>query len=388
MIGDIKNTSFIGKFVCLLIIFTNLSQMHVFVNSGTTQYMSMPIWGLLIVISLFKGYRPNLTRVAGIKVCFIIIITLWLLLSATNPAYMRSSLPGVIMISMFVLTVSSCLGGNLSNKDLEYIYASYILSSLVVGFDVYLNFIAGNSFLGRTYLYDSKNSLCQILLTAWTLILFTKFQSENKLMRCLYLIIFIFFTYEICVLKSRASIIGMPIIFGLALVNGKVSPATQRYSILFLISIAILLLNGDFYNTFIDNIIFGGRDVSDINDLSSGRSKEWDSFLDEFAESPLVGIGRCKRESVILTSILEFGLLGGIPILLMAIYPLVYSKRWYKNNKNNVHFLILVSLACTYCLNGIFEQLAPFGPGVKCYFLWFMLGIFSRTNKMKKNNYE
>ena len=58
--------------------------------------------------------------------------------------------------------------------------------------------------------------------------------------------------------------------------------------------------------------------------------------------------------------------------MIIAIYPLV----WGLKRKAMIEplYIIFIAIALTYIQNGITEQLAPFGPGVKCYVLWFMMG--------------
>ena len=384
MFSFFKRTTFIGRFLCLLVIITNLSQMPFFVDAGITQLLSYPIWGLAVIVCLFYRLRPRFGNIKGLLVLFVLFVMMYILLCAINEAYSRSQLPDVIILAFFILIIGTCFGPKVTDADLKYMYAFYIFSSLIVGFDVYKNYLEGQSFDSRTYLYDSKNSLCQILLTAWVLIIFAKFQCKNVLLKWLYILAFLFLTFEIFVLKSRASIIGMPIVIGFAVISGKVFPKIRKYSGIFVLCFILLMLNRNFFNFFVDNILLGSRDVSDLNDLSSGRSDEWIKFMDDWT-NPFFGQGRCKRESLILTSLLEFGIFGGIPIIMLALYPLYYCKIKYKYYKQNVHFMILLSLASAYCLNAVFEQQAPFGPGVKCYFLWFMLGIISVRGVVKYN---
>ena len=35
----------------------------------------------------------------------------------------------------------------------------------------------------------------------------------------------------------------------------------------------------------------------------------------------------------------------------------------------------MVLIALGYSVNGLFEGLTPFGPGVKCYYMWLLFGI-------------
>ena len=171
--------------------------------------------------------------------------------------------------------------------------------------------------------------------------------------------------------------LGMPATLMIGMMSGKLDFDLRKYAFLILFSVFFYFLaNPEMWDFVLENFILGGRDRNDLNDLSSGRADEWMNFLSDW-ENPFLGQGRCKRESLILTSLLEFGILGGIPIMLIAIQPLLFVKKWYKRLRTDVNFLILFSVALSYTINGIFEQLAPFGPGVKCYFLWFLYGMIT-----------
>ena len=80
-----------------------------------------------------------------------------------------------------------------------------------------------------------------------------------------------------------------------------------------------------------------------------------------------------KRESIILTALLEFGIIGGGIILLMAFWPIYWLVKFL--GRYDKHYLMFSSIAIVYIVNGVFEQLSPFGPGVKCFFLWFLIGV-------------
>ena len=54
----------------------------------------------------------------------------------------------------------------------------------------------------------------------------------------------------------------------------------------------------------------------------------------------------------------------------------------YKNEIWNILFLLSVG----FIIDGLFEGLAPFGPGIKCYFLWLFFGIVLAFNN--KAHYE
>jgi len=66
----------------------------------------------------------------------------------------------------------------------------------------------------------------------------------------------------------------------------------------------------------------------------------------------------------------------------MAVLPLYYGiKLPAKLGKWKI---LLIAISATYLLNGLFEELTPFGPGVKNYMLWFLFGLLVGWNKLEK----
>lgn len=371
-----KENKTLTYLLCLLVILTNLSQMPIFVSGGITQYISMPLWIILFIYCVLHDKRPEFSAFKTIVSLAIFFGFFYQIASALNPAYQKTSLPSVLMISLFVLVCSSCIANDINVNSLNKILTSYVLSVIIVGISVYMTYIANASLTSRVYLYEEKNSISQILLTAWVIILFTKFDGNWK-KRLFYLSIMAFFTYEILMLQSRASIIGIPIALAIALLNGRDSKGAKTMSVIFILVAIVLLFKKDTLDYFVEYVLYAGRNSANLNDLSSGRSEEWAQFSFQFDQNPLFGVGKCKRESIILTSLLEFGIVGGIPLLIIACSPLLYAMRIKRVVNITPLYLIYIVVAITYTINGIFEQLAPFGPGVKCYFLWFLYGIIA-----------
>lgn len=373
------HNAFLPAYMCLLVILTNLSQMPTLVDAGITQFLSVPAW---IILFLYCFFTKRFPRVQAFWLFFslsVFFALFYLTASALDEAYSRTALPSVIFLATFILLCSSAVARSLDKADIDRVFTCYILSVVVVGWSVYTTYIAVTNELfaeTRMYLYDAKNSISQILLSAWILILFTKMGTRFWL-RMAYILIFLLLTYEILMLQSRASIIGMPIALAIAVWNGGVSKNTRLYACIIIFAILVALSYSGIFNYVRDFILFAGRNADNLNDISSGRSLEWVEFPALFEQHPFWGIGRCKRESLILTSLLEFGIIGGVPILLMAILPLNFVFKAFSVMKNDPVFITFIVVVLVYLLNGVFEQLAPFGPGAKCFFMWFLYGILA-----------
>lgn len=370
----VKTDYLLETIVCMVCFMTNVSQMPYLVESALTRYISIPVWVVLFWVCIIQSHKVYIYHA---KILFGLIgyfMAYYNVMCIINSNFYKSALPYVILLSAFILITGIMVGRSLGNESIEKIGTSYIVSALFVAVNVFLKYIYGNSLVGSMYLYASKNSVSQILMTAWILILLYKFNENDIPKKLFWLICFAFLTYTMVGLKSRATLICMPFVLIWVLVHKGLGKKVKRFIIIILIIVVILMLNGHMADILINQIIFAGREVENLSSLSSGRTDEWVNFFKDWGDNWLFGNGRMKRESLVLTSLLEFGILGGVPILLIAIYPLWWGMK--NLQKKNLTYLLLTSTAISYLINGIFEQLAPFGPGVKCYFLWFIFGIF------------
>ena len=78
--------------------------------------------------------------------------------------------------------------------------------------------------------------------------------------------------------------------------------------------------------------------------------------------------------------LVSYGLLG-IPAIIMAIAPFLWSICNLK--KRSDIGLCFFTIAGSIFLISILEELAPFGPGTRCYILWLMWGILLANDNVK-----
>lgn len=377
-----KSTNTFCMFVCLVCFVTNISQMPYLVESSLTRYVSIPVWIVLAGICAIMHHFIYLHNIRGILTIFTLFVVYLLIASILNGNFWNSALPYPMALSMFVLMIGTMAGRFLNLDDVKKICTAYALSGVIVCINVFFTYIYGNSLMGSTYLYASKNSISQILLTTWAVILLLKFNGRGGWKKAFYIACFAMLTWTMIGLKSRATLIGIPVAVIWIIWHGKLNKRTRNIVLLLLIAFILLMMNDSIFDFFINQIVYGGRKASSLYALSSGRSEEWTNFLSDWQPNWLLGQGRMKRESLVLTALLEFGLLGGSLILVLAVYPFFWGIR--NLSREHPYFLLFTVLALIYIVNGIFEQLAPFGPGVKCYFLWFMMGLLCT---IRKNEY-
>ena len=366
--------------VCVVCAMTNLSQLPFFDINGITRYLSTPFWILLLVVCLINDQMLDVSKVRGILILFVALFIYLVIGVVFGNPFMGSSIDKQIMISIFILITGTFVGKRIHMKDLEKICTFYIWSAAIVCAAVYFQYVRGADLNSRIYVYDSKNSVSQIILFAVILIVFLKFNKDTPIYkRIMYGLACLLFIYTMIGLKSRASLLGIPIIAVMVVSNQNIDKQLKGSIIAVIIGIVVFLaFNPEIYDSFISNIILGGRSKGNLDDISSGRMNEWTNFISDFNANGFFGDTFDKRESIFLSSFLQHGVVGGTLISLMVFYPYLWSRRarvQFGCFSNAVRCVAIVSI-----VNGVFEQQAPFGPGAKCFLLWFLIGVLSTMN--------
>lgn len=367
--------SLLGRMASIVCFISVLSQLPVFVERGLSSPIAICAWLLLFAVALIycRGKIVVTESIYPIGM-FGILMIYYLLRVIVNEAYLLSDMPYVMTIAVFILLTGNMVGKLITQRELERMMLSFIAGCVILAAVVYIQYFRGAGEFSRIYLYNEKNSTAQILMTAVILMATVFLDGSGQKQKIIYLGISLFLMAEVFLMRSRATIIFIPFLVVLLLSSNNISPKMKRLLILAVLVVTIVLvLNTEIRNKLLYDILYAGRDGSDFDSISSGRVQEWKSFFTDLGSQWLLGHGRMKRESVILVSILEYGVIFGSLILLLAVYPLFYG--WKKLPKSNPYRIVLICLAACYAINGVFEQLAPFGPGVKCFFLWFLMGI-------------
>lgn len=371
-----SNKSFLW-FVFGSVIITNLSQMPTFVETRITRLISNPIWILLLIVCLISDQTLELFNVRGFF-CLLGFFVLYMGVGTLfgNP-FMNSSIDKQIFLSAFVMFVGTFVGKRINLEDLEKISTAYIWSALIVCVNVYFTYIVRSSWDSRIYAYGSKNSISQILLFAAILIVFLKLKIEySTISKIFYIVSLMLLVYTLLGLKSRASLIGIPIVAIVTILNQDVDKHLKTGIITVIIGITFfLILKPEIYDSLVNNVILGGRSSNNLDDISSGRVDEWSNFFMDFGANGFFGDSYDKRESIFLSAFLQHGFVGGVLVSMMVFYPYAWFRR--NHDKCGGFANIMKSIIIVSIVNGVFEQQAPFGPGAKCFFLWFLLGIFS-----------
>ncbi len=362
-------------------IFSNFSQLPTLMDNRIISLVYTALW-LIAAVSLFY-FNPK------IPVGYFILPAMFDLLCVffdvfLKTSYLSSNLFRPINLCVFIMIVGVLASKYFDYEDLKFISLAYIISSLVLALYIYFNIFAGIDWAGTDrYLYSSKNSAGQIFLIAIFLVVFL-FLKKHKFISIL---LIVFFAMLIFMMKSRSTIVSLfiAIVFFVILVPKK---TWQKLFGIFVIAFAVFLVfkQEDLYNLFIKEIMLNNKDISDITAISSERDLHLEYFRENFSDYWLMGTGGTYLESFPLAVLMSYGVFLGIPVLLFSILPLLVGINYV--NKKQVRFLclIVIILSLIMLTNGIFEEQSPFGPGVKCYFLWLVAGLLIGTRKSQRNN--
>ncbi len=372
----IKKLSSIDLSFILICWISNLSQLPFFLNNSFIKMIVMLSWIIMLYI-IFIKYNKIINFKKLSKIIFIIwLFNFFILLMQfiTNKNYIKSNFIYPINLSIFVLIVSYFSGQFMTKISVERIANSFVYSSLLVGIYIYIDTFRGRDWSDSMgYLYASKNSISTIFIIAVICILL---YWKNKNIAVKYSVL-IFFIVLVFMMKSRTSILGLLfsyIYFFTFVIKNKKKKVI--YLIIFISIILFVFCNENLNNLIINKIIFNNRMGSDLNSLSSGRIDHFNIFIEIFKFNPLVGNGGMYLESFPLAILISYGIIGSIFVFILSVVPIIIGFI-YRNSYNYIKVRrLMILLNIILIINGLFEELSPFGPGVKCYLLWAITGIY------------
>lgn len=372
------------KLIMIACFLCNISQIPALFENRLLGLLYMGCWIILLLALWFNNMGTFKLRYF---ICPIVFDIFCIFMSLVDGGYISSDLFRPINLSAFIFAIGILAGGYLEENSLRKISVAFISSALIVALYLYMNIFRGVDWANSgAYLYASKNSAGQIFLTA-AILTALFFFDEHKVLStgaiafCIALII---------MMKSRATLVTLAIIVIYILLFVVEKPSYRVMGIILIIlMVFIVFTNEGLYNLYVKQIMLNNKDITDISGITSDRDMQYNYFNQNFKYYFLTGTGGTYIEAMPLSVLMSYGVIGGIPVLLYSLYPLYIGIKnsgiWqYKRFCN-----IIISLALMMWINGIFEEQSPFGPGVKCYFLWLVTGIFlgyKQRNEMYDGN--
>lgn len=360
-----ENLIVVACFLC------NLSQIPTLYNSRALSLAYNFCW-LALAMLLFRSERVVYIKYFTLPIVFDLFC--FVMNMFTGSGYIGSNFFKPINLCAFILLIGFWFGRYFSETSLKRIAASFVISSFIVALYLYMNIFRGVDWANSGgYLYGAKNSAGQIFLTAAVLTVLLLFK-DHKVFSCGAIV---FFVALIVMMKSRATILTLVIMVFYIVLFVLKEPRQKAVGIFVVALIGIVIFtNPDLYDLYINKVLLNNRDINDIDAITSNRNIQYEYFFNNFGNYLFTGTGGTYIEAMPLSVLLSYGLIGGIPVLLFSLMPLYVGLKYVRYPEYRMCCIIIISLVLMMWINGIFEEQSPFGPGVKCYFLWLITGIF------------
>lgn len=379
---DKRKYSFWGKGLTICSFFTVLSQLPQIVDMGISSLISKIVWVVffVLIVSTTKGKASiNIQKIMfSIAMMFSYMLFTIIASIITNKQYYATSLFNSVFLSIFIFFIGAYIGKQITKYDCQMCAIAYLIASTILALDLYFTIYRGADISNVVYLYASKNSAGVIVFTAALIAFVYSWKIRSTFLKISNIAIMAFLIYLVFVMKTRAMIVCIPVVIAIAVIRAPFKKRIKVPIVILCIGLIVLLQNETMYDMLINDIVLGGR-TGDLNSVSSGRFEQWLELADNMSGNLLIGDGTTEQESLILTALIQCGLIMGGLIIAYAMWPLIYSIYKVRNNKSYEMFLLLL-VSVTYFIDAIFEQLAPFGPGARCFYLWLMFGILLVKN--------
>ncbi|MBM6774917.1 O-antigen ligase family protein [Olsenella profusa] len=260
------------------------------------------------------------------------------------------------------------------------IYLCWALVSYFPGFSEWLS--------SMTYLFESKNSLGQIVGVAAIILLVNAF-DESKQLRWQAFNLLISFSLSICslLIQCRTAFLAICCAFVFLLVLRR-----KKKLLLFacIVIILTLIFSSEWREFFVHAFFLDKYEGADANAMSSGRLGLWEKALESINGRELFGLGDYYVDNMYINLLANLGIIGFF--LLMGfwvprvILNLSRGSRIEGIPKSCRHlFRFLACLTVFYIVESLLEGFPPFGPGTCSFMFWILCGyldgVESRADK-------
>lgn len=277
-----------------------------------------------------------------------------------------------VAISFFIFLISYVYWARYGSLSvMNWICVSLVIVGLVLSLFVYENFFSDYDVTSRSYAYNAKNSLGQILLSI-VLVSSINFRPKRFFLRYVSYILLLPLLYVMFVLKSRATIAGFFFVVVYAIYKVKSVKIKCLAVLAVAIAVGYIIIDPTAYSVVVDGILFGGRDANDMDSLSSGRTEIIADAVKTIPDNLWLGIGNKYVDCMPIVMVIQYGILGASIIFFYLIaLGLRVSKKIMQRRLHLTAYLLFF----VFIINSLFEAQPPFGPGVKCFLLWMLIGF-------------
>lgn len=289
------------------------------------------------------------------------------------------------MRSVAICLVAIMIGWQncLNENKLRFFLLCYSVLTAFVGLMQVLINVGGFVILDQ-YAVDNKNSLGVMLATASFVFLMLGVDSESKKKFRFALFFLSVFTFVLLLtIRARGAMLSLLIIL-LYVLYERFKGRDFVFYLLFgvFVSIIIVLCLPSGAKEYVLDSFFQGRE----GDLTTGRTERnvmaWNIWVAHpFLGNLIVGENVEWVHNFPLLKLQNYGLLFGLPILLIYFYLLVHSVKMTIKTSNKVVYNLGYYILLIPFIVSMSEPTFPFGPGTATVFNFIVFGIALRNTK-------
>ena len=373
--------------ICGLSVISNFSYYPFFQETSWAHPAVMTIWAAMVVILVLI---PGKIRIQDRYLAVILFLyVLFILSNLTELVFGNTEVFGNIFfrnISMAaaVLLLGNRAGMHFTREEIEKICLVYMYAGFAMALAFLLFHARHIDFDSRIYTYNNiKNSISVIFLAASAAACFV-FHPRNRLLLVIRTAGILVCMLAAALLRCRSVMLAYVLLAVLCVILPRGVTGGLRWPVLFMASALGLwmLLDQNSRWYILERIILAGRS-GNLDALSSGRLTLISQGLEVILKHPFLGVGKYKTLDCFYVSVfVSYGLVLAWPAVFIAFMPLAAAIRYIKSNGKPEW--LLFALAVLFLTIALLEEQMPFGPGVRCYILWLLLGLLMGSGEAKR----
>lgn len=348
-------------------------------------------WMIAVVYMLFYLNNINLAHFKLVMLPGVAVI-MYILGLIFGMSYNFTSIY-TFFISAMIYCVGVLLGENITKKQFKFILKAICVATLIFALYLYFDVIGGGSIYTANVGLEGKNSLSLIVAVPIVIMLYT-----TDVFPKLRWVFIPFLAFLVILIGSRTSMVCcLAALIGKVFIGNRNNKEKIVYTIALIVILYLLVINDSFYERVVDDIFLQGEELNEENldKITSGRSEMQKGFWPTFKDNWFIGGLGYAYENFYMDTLCKFGIIGAVPVFMFAFAPIYYFfKDFEVKNHSDIKALIF-ALDILMLINGLGEELPPFGPGVKCFVLWLVFGYYmglrykdERVKNESFNNYS
>lgn len=368
----------------LIVICSILSQHPLFLGTTIASVLKYS-WAIPFVFFLVRYHSSKIHKIVKTYFVFLNFFVIYDILFVGNEhreCIFEIDADIINMAISFMVLLTSYLFWlhNKSSNFMRYMCMALLLCISYLGIIIYNTSLSAISLDEVQYAYASKNSISTIILSIIVLCFFN-LRTKRFIHTFVMYMFYAFLVGLIFMLKSRATLLGL--VYFVVYISLKYKSKKTRYIIvgLLLCFIAYIIYNPVAYEVIVNNIFLNNHEANDFSAVSSGRDEQLVSQWKLYERNPIFGIGSGYVDSFPFEILINYGVVG---FVVMAIFLMKLVRMINKFDKRYPVLLTANVMMVVFLLNCLFEAYPPFGPGIKCFLLWMVVGFSAAEEKIMK----